>query len=914
VMSKLHAVNSKGEKILAMDPRGQEYSLDPRAIGKQGLKLDLKSVQAVDVAMNEIFQIVDSLKQEAGDSLSASDLVAEFFTPLVREGIIPDNLLLGAHSEVQQLLDKTFGAYKETLEEARKEKEIEKGKIEADFHGAGSKLDMVLAAGKKAGDKLTQLKEQFNPVKGTSEEKERAFQLGVQAASTAKSLYDAYSSVSDLASGKSVKDAADFLSGVEKEHENSTVFADIAKKVVDKLGLESAGRVGEYIAKVLEEGAELGDEALDKINEFKEKDWVKIVSASVSLTKEVGELAKETGLTVKEIVELQKALGESVDKNDVRKAALGVVHTIDTVVSGAIAGVSPEAGVAVSGQFARAVKAADVAEAATADELPDAEKIIALLGDGFVEALRSCGTGEGAAAFERAGVQIKKAFAASVKANELGQAILSKKGAGFDSLRSAAENAVKKGLGLIDNDPSEDPTAATKVQELLKDEGERKKIVEQLNEKQGEELLAQLERSEEEIAEYERQLVLIDDGGTMAANEKSIEKLIAELKSDRKQLELIAGLGSGLLSLEMGGVEIGEAVGKVSEQAVAQIAAPIKAAQLIIKLSANAIKAAERWRMWAKFRKDLDRATKARSALSPTIQNFYSNKKEQIAFHTIEDAMLAVQLAGSILGSVPEPITLAVGKTLSAVGSAGESANKIAGMVYDEVMLREGWAVTKEALDNPSNRSVGLKALRLNTTLAMHAIAWAGLEKRDPIARMILNTCGLNENTLADGGTTEKKVREYLETQLDEDRKFMDTEQIKTNWQPKDMQLTAMSWLSATTRGARDASPKLRPDKTPAIVDALKKIKEHADLKTLASDAATGDIDPLTLEAYLQDVDRLIKALQGYKPITTDNEPHVEMQAVITQYIQLANTRKLELSKLSDENNLALGKKAQNQK
>src|SRR5262249_34007298 len=140
------------------------------------------------------------------------------------------------------------------------------------------------------------------------------------------------------------------------------------------------------------------------------------------------------------------------------------------------------------------------------------------------------------------------------------------------------------------------------------------------------------------------------------------------------------------------------------------------------------------------------------------------------------------------------------------------------------------------AMNNPKDRDLGLAALRLNPTLAMHGIAYAG-QKGDPIARMVLNSCGLNEHTMADEGTTEKKVRQYLETLLDEDRKLMDTEKLKTNWQPRDLGLTPNSWVIVVGRATREATPRLKAGGTDKVLDALKKVSAQGKLAELEAKA-----------------------------------------------------------------------------
>jgi hypothetical protein len=59
-------------------------------------------------------------------------------------------------------------------------------------------------------------------------------------------------------------------------------------------------------------------------------------------------------------------------------------------------------------------------------------------------------------------------------------------------------------------------------------------------------------------------------------------------------------------------------------------------------------------------------ARKSGSVLSHVVQDYYNNKKEQSAINHVEDAVLAVQLAATIVGTVPSPVTIAVGNTMGA--------------------------------------------------------------------------------------------------------------------------------------------------------------------------------------------------------------------------------------------------------
>ena len=562
-----------------------------------------------------------------------------------------------------------------------------------------------------------------------------------------------------------------------------------------------------------------------------------------------------------------------------------MVGKIDKAIAEAVKKTDNSAGAAIVGAYAGSVEPGKVVEIAI-EASPEGKDIIKVLADGFGAAFKMFGDDK---AFEQAGKNIGATFTSEANAPVLAKAIKEEPKTAFDPLVEAATKAVEKHASNLKKELGEPKVRRTMTKNVAK------KLEKGLEEK--------LKVSEEDMAEYERQLVLIDEGGTDAADQVSIEKLINQLKVDKATLELAVSLSSGLTGLGSGGVEIASKATKaVTEKLVGEVAGPLAAAKMIVQLSVNIINAADRWKLWYKFQANLELSKKAVSALSSTIQGFYDNKKEQIAFHTIEDALLAVQIAGSVVGSIPEPISMAVGKTLSSVAEAASAVNTVAGKVYNEVMLRKAWTTTKAAMDNPKDRSLGLAALRLNPTLSMHAIAWAGLEKRDPIARVFLDACGLNEQTLADGGTTQKKVRDYLENYLDEDRKLKDTEQLKTNWQPKKITLSPRDWAIVQVRAADKATPKLRKEDTSKILEALRKIEANGSLTTLDGTAELDLLEPKVLIEWIKDVDTAMDLMKAYQPRAEDATPHEEMSGLLAQFLKLAQDHKAALIRVRNEN------------
>ncbi|MBV8503096.1 MAG: hypothetical protein JO006_15445 [Paucibacter sp.] len=418
-----------------------------------------------------------------------------------------------------------------------------------------------------------------------------------------------------------------------------------------------------------------------------------------------------------------------------------------------------------------------------------------------------------------------------------------------------------------------------------------------------EEAMKELQAADEELDDYRRQLVLIDEGGIGAADLHSIERLIEQIEQDRLTADIVLSVGNVLTGLGSTSMSIAGAVSvNVTDTLVGEVVGPLKAAKLVMKFAVAVKQANERRLLLEKFKKSLKLSKKAVSPLQSTIQGFFDNKVEQMAFHAIEDALTLVQIAAAVVGSVPEPITMAVSKTMGAIAEAGQSANKFAGMVYNEVMLAAAWKSTLAFIRAPHERAAGLEALRLNPTLGMHAIAWAGMEKKplDPIARNLLSELGLNEQTLMASGT-EAKVRRYLETLLPEDRSLYEPDKVTPDWEPRPLEFTVESWSVAVTRAWREAEPKLKKSTERAVLEQFK-IVDAQDLVELATRAQTGAIEAAELEQLQLDAEKLSSLLRAYTPISADGSLHSEMANVAASFIKMSGEHEAALAKLVREN------------
>jgi len=938
-------VNKRGwkqEKSFSKD--GQENAIDTFGSVKKGHGISGKDQPKVQKAMESIVKltrpVIDKLKdlkkpdgtpvydlgnedkavREKAKKAFTDYIEHEVFTPLVREGLIPETFVLNDFSEVQKLLDNTFKSYTGTMEDARSEKELADGRMESDFHGAGGAIAQLKGTAAKGAQLKEHLTEKaFAKTKLTKERREKIAMVGgiaKQGAKTGVAIAKAYINVA-----KWVPDQDGVVKAVETEDKflhpekyidkmdpgrvgdltiDGVISPDSMRIVIDQQKrqamLESTlGAIGKWIDK---DG--LTDEQMrgwgTKLSEFMDT----VVDSNgffytKSSIEEVATMATEAYAYYVESTGIKKA-DEIIDglkfAPKARVAAADAVKQIDAaIVAGLGSAINPIVGELFEGFYADEVDLDEVQDSTA----PDTDGLAAMkaLAAGFEKAFEKAAptTNEPLfSTFAGVGKKIGDAFLKAAPIKEFEKGVTKDPTAAFKEVVAAAKNSISAGVSKEFKELVQNPQT---MQAIMTKSAIPNEV----------EALDELEKSEEELKEYERMLVLIDEGGIDAAEQRSIEVLIAQLEKDRQILEIVAQVGSTLDGVGGGAVNIANwATDSLTDVVAGNILGPLKAAKLIMQLAVNVKKAADRWALWAKFKTDLKRSKVAVSSLTSTIQGFFDNKKDQIAFRTVEDALIAVQAASAILGSVPEPYSMAIGKTMGLVAGAAQEALKFSEMIYTEAKLAAAWKITKEAMNNPSDRAAGLKALRLNPTLGMHALAWAGMEKQppDPVARMTLGSLGLNEQTLAVSGS-EKKVREYLETLLNEDRVMVDPDKLKTDWALTKVTLTVQDWFVSTSRASKLATPKLRLGGEKVVLEALKKASKHQPEKWMEI-AEIGAFDPSETKRITEEAKALCDALNSYDPVADDGTFHGEMSCIADEFLKLAAAHRAKIEKLDDVN------------
>ena len=86
-----------------------------------------------------------------------------------------------------------------------------------------------------------------------------------------------------------------------------------------------------------------------------------------------------------------------------------------------------------------------------------------------------------------------------------------------------------------------------------------------------------------------------------------------------------------------------------------------------------------------------------------------------------------------------------------------------------EAAIQAGWAAYKDARDNPKNRKAARKALRLNSTLAKCCIAYGATMQGDTAAKQAIKATGLTIAALQDKEDICRRLIAYLENELVDD-------------------------------------------------------------------------------------------------------------------------------------------------
>ena len=146
----------------------------------------------------------------------------------------------------------------------------------------------------------------------------------------------------------------------------------------------------------------------------------------------------------------------------------------------------------------------------------------------------------------------------------------------------------------------------------------------------------------------------------------------------------------------------------------------------------------------------------------------------------------------------------------SAGASMASAVVKYGYEMQKEVAIQMGWAAYKSARDNPKNRKAARKALRLNSTLAKCCIAYGASIQGDMAAKQAIKATGLTIAALQDDKDICRRLIAYLENELADDPVVLMVDYKKDNkWIPGTPMLTLASWSKFKSACHKSAEPPL---------------------------------------------------------------------------------------------------------
>lgn len=356
---------------------------------------------------------------------------------------------------------------------------------------------------------------------------------------------------------------------------------------------------------------------------------------------------------------------------------------------------------------------------------------------------------------------------------------------------------------------------------------------------------------EKELAELQTSV----DGMTAAQREgaeaSGIDDLISKLQRDRFILNMavnVMGGGADMLSKVVPGLAVASAGVRMVGQLIA-------AAQRAQQLS-----------HWIDSRDDFEAA---QSVLSSASRNFIKNQREQLTKHSIDAAL---ELANMIAAAAElSGIGTAAGTATKAVLEGVGKFKDLLTEQYDEKQLRDAWNLFQKSMANPANRRLALQVRAKHPTLAKYTIAWGAHVQGDLLARNALRACGLTEASLRNPDADVQKVVQYLEIFYEEDQQLYRSLSDSMGWVPQPLELTPRYWA---------------------------KLKLAAQTNKVWDQPSTGNVDGLLvkLETATQAVETTRQQLEDEQkkqpPVPLDTQQKAWLDALLVQrdlWLQLSS-------------------------
>ena len=859
------------------------------------------------------------------------EIAEEVYMPLVRERLMPESLVPGKFSKTQEMIDATDKLYKERLDEYTKATEsdgdfLDDVKMFADkLGGIAERATKLFPGGEEAATIISLTKLSFTTTI-TAYQVIKSGEMSGMGTQVIDNIGKIAGGIIGAAvnpeTGKLVTTAYSVAVTGPKMAIHLCQDPPRVQACIEELatGIESAVSMGiknptptqtaltKAMCKLLESSANIPAirEAIlngerDKVIDGFANIAKGMLSASTNLASVIGDdvdpqelqsISSKVNQGLDVLTKGVKFTATIIDAAKAKKIDLMTQQLVDgfgEILTGAVGTfASPDIAKQCGSAYSATTSVGMVAYYLTL-ETPDQGAALRALAKGFTSSL-GLALGDSDPNAAKIGAMIEKAIITAGNGYDLAKAIKEDKyGEAVKKLQAIATGVVNSTFGAAGKEGGEDVTSVmgeisglaqeiAKVKDKLKSDQLEEELAAKVMELRGQQALEEMKSSQEDVR---RLLVQRDESGSVAAEARSIDALIAQMMKDRMMIELATKLVSG-------GVGV-----------VAKFVPALGPADAAIQLAINLMKATQRameLNKWINNQKDMKAA---QSCLTSSSQNFVKNQAEQFSHYSIQAACKLAQMIGEIVKC--SGLCAAAGQAVSTSAALAAEAEDVMYTFYKKVDLELAWKATKKAFDHPESRKLALIARSMNPTLAKYSIAWGATVKKDALAMEAMATCGINELTLSDPGSNVKKVQQYLELMFNEDNVVL-KRVVVPKWMPDKVELTVRCWGVAKAKGVKDAD--LLNEATGAIDESIARCEtlkvEVLQVEKIAERSESIDDIYEDLQdkrkRYAEALAAAQSSLSAWRPKTVESGTlHHEMQELMGEFRDLADTDQVEV-------------------
>lgn len=286
--------------------------------------------------------------------------------------------------------------------------------------------------------------------------------------------------------------------------------------------------------------------------------------------------------------------------------------------------------------------------------------------------------------------------------------------------------------------------------------------------------------------------------------QKAIDRAMANTEALRQRVAIINGI---------------TAAGAAVLAAIVPGTGAVVAAQKVAMDIYTLVKCVETHNAWVDSMKV---AMAGQGGVTAAIENTLDNARIHLSHASVKLVLDTLKCSAEVARCF-DPTGAATG--VSAGASMAAAVVDFGYAMHTERAIDKGWKAYKDAIDDKGNRKAARQALRLNSTLAKCCIAYGASIMGDTAAKEAMSKGGLTIAALKDDKDICVKLVNYLEHQLNEDPNVMKVDySTDASWHPGTPAFTLASWTSFKAAAAKFSEPDKpgKPARPPLAAPSLK--------------------------------------------------------------------------------------------